>query len=233
MKAWYHSSCPPGYASRQCGRPDTYVEHGALLSAVTYAKPAERGARPARPRPSSDRRVLVIPKAISNSIQWKAIGILRVLLLNVEREEGQEFWANYPVFPHIELIAVKFPAGTPLGRVNAILAAKFRIPLIHVATRCCSLRAAHVLLSAGADETAVDARGQHASDLVGDFQAGDNKKDAARERGFRRMLQRGPAFRARSWTWTVETNATVSWRSSRHRPVGRWFSATCPDRANF
>lgn len=50
--------------------------------------------------------------------------------------------------------------------------------------------------------------GALACDVVGEGSA-DDMKDVAKESGLRRMLQRGPAFRARSWTWNVGTGPAI------------------------
>ncbi|CAN0065953.1 unnamed protein product [Scytosiphon promiscuus] len=77
------------------------------------------------------------------------------------------------------------------------------------------LRAVDVLLRAGASETGIDSHGQDAIDAVGtrvgasdDMAHGQTPcsppprvKDPATEAAIRRMLRRGPAYRARSWAW--------------------------------
>ena len=148
--------------------------------------------------------VATVPEAMRSSIQLGFIGILR-LLLNVQGEDRQGFWANHPVFTAMELITATFPAGTPLCVAHSILAAKSGSPMLHVAAKYCSLCATHVLLSAGADETVADSQGKRASDVIG-YSTPDEKKDLSRVSGLRRMLQRGPAFRARSWAWPTGTD---------------------------
>ena len=161
----------------------------------------------------------LVPEALRSSVQRGFIGIIW-LLLNVQGEERQRFWANYHVFAEFDFLAyvAMIPAGTPLGRVNEILMDKFsaayRTPLLHLAAKYCSLRATHALLSADADEHYV-VRGDNcwsednrASDVVGEWQESD-EGDATRESALRRMLQRGPAFRARSWAWPAEAGPPV------------------------
>lgn len=85
-----------------------------------------------------------------------------------------------------------------------------------------SLKAVDVLLRAGAIETAVDAHGQDAFDAVGSRvgaydevahspipQGFARVRDPVKEAVIRRMLRRGPAYRARSWAWptTVQNGA--------------------------
>lgn len=125
--------------------------------------------------------VRLVPEALRSSIQRNVIGILS-MLLNVEGEERQVFWANHPVFSVDDLITAKFRAGTPIARVHAVVNAKYGIPPLHYAVKSCSLRASGVLLSAGADETAVDTQGNRACDVVGDFQ-GHDERDPAKESG--------------------------------------------------
>ncbi|CAN0212668.1 unnamed protein product [Scytosiphon promiscuus] len=80
------------------------------------------------------------------------------------------------------------------------------MPILHVAASHCSYRAAHVLLAAGADELTVNAGGEYASDVIGSSaeEGGSWKKVA-----LSRMLKRGPAFRARSWTWPTHAEDPV------------------------
>lgn len=123
----------------------------------------------------------------------------------MQGEERQGFWANDLVFPGTQMTTAEFPAGTPLGQVHTALTERWGISMIHLAAGTCSLRAAHVLLSAGADETAVGRTGSRAIDIVGTFQV-DDERNTANEGALCRILRRGPAFRARSWTWTAETD---------------------------
>ncbi|CAN0126197.1 unnamed protein product, partial [Scytosiphon promiscuus] len=74
-------------------------------------------------------------------------------------------------------------------------------PVLHAAARFCSYRSAGVLLSAGADELAINAQGERAGDVIGSFVEKDSSRKEAWEAALRRMLKRGPAFRAQSWMW--------------------------------
>lgn len=79
-----------------------------------------------------------------------------------------------------------------------------------------SLAAVDVLLQAGAIETEVDAHGRDAIDAVGSHIGASNSvehiparqgppkvRDPAKEALIRRVLRRGPAYRARSWAWPL------------------------------
>ncbi|CAN0029717.1 unnamed protein product, partial [Scytosiphon promiscuus] len=118
-------------------------------------------------------------------------------------------WAGTRVCVQGDEVAFKHPIGIPRGAVYPILTAKLGGPVPHFAASCCSRRAAHLLLSAGgADERNVDYRGRCAREVVGVFvDAGPEK--AARKADLGRMLERGPAFRARSWAWPTPTEAAA------------------------
>lgn len=72
--------------------------------------------------------------------------------------------------------------------------------MIHCAAGHCSLRSVHVLLSAGADETARDLEGACAKDCIG-VHLLEDRQDPKIIAAVGRMLARGSAFRACSWTW--------------------------------
>lgn len=72
-------------------------------------------------------------------------------------------------------------------------------PTIHGAAACSSLRSVHVLLlSTGADETAVDHQGACAKDCIG-LRVSEDKQDPKKMAAVYRMLAPWPAFRACSW----------------------------------
>lgn len=77
-------------------------------------------------------------------------------------------------------------------------------PVLHVAVASGSLATIHVLLAAGADDTSLNPDGKRASDVIGQSAEGD--PDPAQEAAIARILERGPAFRARSWTWLARGN---------------------------
>lgn len=79
-------------------------------------------------------------------------------------------------------------------------------PAIHLAAVWCSLRALSVLLAAGAKEGAMDSQGECASDVIG-IALEPHQRDTRTEAAISRMLQRGPAFRARSWAWSADVVA--------------------------
>ncbi|CAM9554125.1 unnamed protein product [Ectocarpus sp. 8 AP-2014] len=111
-----------------------------------------------------------IEVAVCSAVRAGQAKILQMLLA-VEGERRQRHWAR------------KLVDGRPIlhGAVG------FAAPLPSL----------HVLLAAGADETAVNSEGQRACDVIGAQVPMDGAKKAA----IGRMLERGPAFRARSWAW--------------------------------
>eukprot|EP00752_Nemacystus_decipiens_P014985 g13343.t1 len=72
------------------------------------------------------------------------------------------------------------------------------LPILHHAAMYGSLAAVQVCLSAGADEHFVNATGIKASDIAGIYAP---PKTQNLGNAIRRLLQRGPACRARSWAW--------------------------------
>lgn len=92
---------------------------------------------------------------------------------------------------------------------------------LHYAAACGSLSSVHVLLAAGADDTALSWGGHRAAYAFGHCTEGDG--DSTRKAAMGRMLQRGPAFRASSWTWLAPVNSTsrgVSARPKTELPLG-------------
>ena len=149
--------------------------------------------------------LLVVTQAMRSAIHQEFIGILQ-LLLDVQGEENRGLWANYRVFCFSES---EFAVETQPDRANLVRAGRYCCPTLQLAAGYCSLRAVHVLLSAGADETAVDSQGHRASDLVGNVRGIVCECDPANVSGLHRMLRRAPAFRARSWAWQAGTDPAV------------------------
>ncbi|CAN0041399.1 unnamed protein product [Ectocarpus fasciculatus] len=111
-----------------------------------------------------------IEGAVCSAVRAGQAKILQMLLA-VEGERRQRHWARKLVDgQHILHGAVGFAA--PLSSL-------------------------HVLLEAGADETAINSEGQRAREVIG----AQVPVDAAKKAAISRMLERGPAFRARSWAW--------------------------------
>lgn len=79
-------------------------------------------------------------------------------------------------------------------------------PVLHCAVSFGNISAARVLLAAGADEWAENTEGRWARDVVG-FNAPSLQRDPAKKGAIVRMLERGPAFRARSFAWPAGPNA--------------------------
>eukprot|EP00752_Nemacystus_decipiens_P014973 g13331.t2 len=140
---------------------------------------------------------LAIPEAMRYAVQFEQIAILQTLL-DVQGEASRAIWANRPVWtgPRVVDLSPTQPRGLELF----ILAASFGVPMVHCAAEFCSLRSVHVLLASGGDETAPDVKGACAKDLVG-VKLPHDERDPRTLAAVRRMLARGPAFRARSWAW--------------------------------
>ncbi|CAM9569888.1 unnamed protein product, partial [Scytosiphon promiscuus] len=129
--------------------------------------------------------LIAIPNAMAYSVERDNVCILQILL-NIGGEDMQEIWAGTWVQP------VDHDGDFPAG------------PVLHVAARFCSYRAAHVLLSAGADELAANALSKRASDIIGVSVVGDISRRSTKKAAFGRVLKHGPAFRARSWLWPTQ-----------------------------
>lgn len=121
-----------------------------------------------------------VPLAIAVAIQGDHARALRLLLM-VEGEERQGHWA---------------------------MQSREGFSMLHHAAYFVSVAATHLLLRAGADE-AVEVNGETPGDMVGGALP-DAEREGAREALISRMLQRGPAYRARSWAYpaAVEVGAT-------------------------
>ena len=123
-------------------------------------------------------------KALFAAVRFRQAGVLR-LLLNVQGEEMRSWWAN-------------------------IYADEMR--LLHCGTSFCYPSGVSVLLEAGADETLRDAKRRVPREVIGDAfdltYALDKREE--KEIAIRRMLQSGPAYRARSWAWPSDADASGS-----------------------
>ncbi|CAN0021673.1 unnamed protein product, partial [Ectocarpus fasciculatus] len=73
-------------------------------------------------------------------------------------------------------------------------------PVLHCAVSFGNISATRVLLAAGADESVENDDGRLAREVVG-FNAPSLQRDPAKKGAIVRMLERGPAYRARSWVW--------------------------------
>ena len=71
---------------------------------------------------------------------------------------------------------------------------------LHLTAGFCHPLATCILLEAGGDENAADIKGQTPVDVV-DTMRSEHVKHGLGRRRVRRMLARGPAYRARSWKW--------------------------------
>ena len=159
----------------------------------------------------------VIPKAMTNALQFKRVGFFK-MLLNVDGEQKQEHWAN---------------------------ATLQDITILHCATLYRSFAALQMLFAAGADLTPKTLEGNTARDLIpcvipGHEEEDEDKEDAI-QAALERLFDRAPACRARSWAWPAGALTAVGvqrdlvvWRrrvtgaplgASIFRPTrGRWFA---------
>ncbi|CAN0330441.1 unnamed protein product [Ectocarpus sp. 12 AP-2014] len=81
-------------------------------------------------------------------------------------------------------------------------------PILHIAAAQADPLTTSVLLAAGAEESVVDAVGRSARDVVAMSRDVDSGlPDVA---ATRRMLERGPAFRARAWAWPATPTAAAA-----------------------
>ena len=116
----------------------------------------------------------VLAHALCTSVRCHQTGILR-LLLTVYGEEGK-----------LELANTYLEDGY----------------LIHYVAAYCCPAAVSILLESGADEEARDSEGRTARDALWLCCGWDMvRMDRGEGVAIGRMLQRGPAYRARSWAW--------------------------------
>ena len=116
--------------------------------------------------------------AIFGAIQHRQTKILQ-LLLAADGSEKRSHWANIKV------------DGKRL--------------LHHAAGYYWCPAAVNILLAAGADEAALDSMGRIPRDTIGvDVGKEQPMMNGGNEVAIRRMLEHGPAYRARSWAWPAE-----------------------------
>lgn len=77
--------------------------------------------------------------------------------------------------------------------------------MLHYGASHCSPSVVSVLLEAGADEAIRDAWGVFPRDVIGvDLQQEQLPMDRGKQIAILRMLEQGPAYRARSWAWPTD-----------------------------
>lgn len=118
----------------------------------------------------------VIPTALS-CVATRGRARILSMVLAAEGEERQTYWANRKII---------------LGR-----------PMLNMAAAYGILANVQVLLAAGAYEAMRDPEDSTASDVIGMMHP-PGVLDPREEAAIDRELQRGPAYRARSWAWPIE-----------------------------
>lgn len=91
--------------------------------------------------------------------------------------------------------------------------------LLLAAIGCC-LAATSVLLAAGADERVCFINGVVSANEMAPSVLSENDRDEAKVAALGRMLERGPAFRARSFCWPVQTSAVMGVATAVLAPCG-------------
>ncbi|CAM9547155.1 unnamed protein product [Ectocarpus sp. 4 AP-2014] len=117
-----------------------------------------------------------MPDSLASAAKAGRTRLLKLLLTVGRGDRTAGYWANYYVW-----------GG----------------PLLNVAAGYATVDCVGVLLAAGADERVPDDERQTAGDVIGDLIVGGSKSASFRsdKAAIRRTLLRGPAYRARSWTW--------------------------------
>lgn len=188
----YRTNETPLYTAARQRRADIVERLLSSGATVPYARSAEAAERAVDPLGvavfNNDEKIVqllldrgveaiggpcVIHWSIGGAIQTGRARLLEKLLA-VEGEDRKEHWAR--------------------ACYNGC------VPMLHFAAGFGSVAAVGVLLAAGANETQCDDRGLCASDLVGS-RVPVGQASPSKNAGLRRMLARGPAYRARSWAW--------------------------------
>lgn len=104
-------------------------------------------------------------------------------------------------------------------------------PILGWAVASNSLKAATILLEAGADESIPDGFGRKPSAIIA-HHLEPNERNKKTEDAIRRLLERAPAMRARSWAWPVGARARPASSRSKKKtgPVVRIYLPEGPRR---
>lgn len=164
-----------------------------------------------QPMPAEDDSMLPLSVAVSNGF----LGVVRVLL----SEKGITAIGGRAVLPNALFTVVKAHDARILRLLLAVDGQEKRLAwantlvkgryLLHYAAGYCCPAAVSILLEAGADEAACDSEGRIAGDVIGVGLGRDGgiQMDRGKEDSIRRMLQRGPAYRAQSWALPSDATA--------------------------
>lgn len=147
---------------------------------------------------------IMIPNAMYGAVRFGRVAELR-LLLALARDSGERAeWLRAPF---------SFPEHRRL---------------LHFAAGFCCPKAVDVLLRAGASEMLADSIGRVPGDDIGvDARTNGRSRDRGKEVAVSRMLERGTAYRARSWAWGCYEGAggggggcSVVWKRRRGEGMG-------------
>ncbi|CAM9180184.1 unnamed protein product, partial [Laminaria digitata] len=121
---------------------------------------------------------MIFPAALHGAVLRSHTRKTIRLLLAAEGEERRSFWANISID----------------GK-----------HLLYISAGVCCPNSTRVLLAAGAVEAKRDSEGRILRDAIGlDLGRDRLPTDREKEVAIRRMLEQGPAYRARSWAWPAE-----------------------------
>lgn len=168
---------------------------------------------------ATDKEALVEDRR--TSLEWQAImghgGVVDVLLVT-----GLEAVGGIEAVRAAMTETIKHVHPRILDRVRGIEGGEMRawwagadapigdgVHLLLLAAMVCCLAATSVLLAAGANERVFEISELVLSELIGEALDEDNR-DEARVAALGRMLDRGPAFRARSYCWPVASSIAAS-----------------------
>lgn len=137
----------------------------------------------------------MLPKAIFTAIAVSQASILQEDLISTGGEERLAHWAGLYYNTR---------------------------PMLNWASTVAHLSTISVLLAAGAQEDARDSRGRLAFDVIGSDKSVVADMDPCKRAAVYRMLQRGPAFRAKSWAWPGSYEASSASDADVGAVAARW-----------
>ncbi len=160
--------------------------------------------------------------ALNLAGQKNRLGVSRVLV-----ETGLGAIGGLEMIPHGIVYALKHPRIVELllevegedRRQHWATCWLQGLQMLHYAAAYCALSSIPVLLALGADETSTEKlRGQTAIDVIG-VKLPPSEIDEALEDAIDRTLQRGPAYRARSWMYPVTIDGAADATDPARQPT--------------